>query len=208
MKVSEAAEITGGLSRPSKMPGPAYSLPAKDCKIGSELAKLPGTTCHKCYALKGRYLFPNVQNALTKRLNSLKDSRWVEAMVTQIKSSKTDYFRWHDSGDIQSEEHLKKIVDVCNQLPNVKFWLPTREYAIVSKYKENNKIPANLSIRLSAHKIDAEPPFGYGMPTSTVHSKGSKIYGQECPAHNQDNSCKDCRACWDINVKNISYLKH
>ena len=98
MKVSEATEITGGLSHPSKMPGPAYSLPAKDCKIGSELAKLPGTTCHNCYALKGRYLFPNVQNALTKRLESLEDSRWVEAMVTQIKSSKTEWFRWHDSG--------------------------------------------------------------------------------------------------------------
>lgn len=208
MKVSEAAEITGGLSRPSKMPGPAYSLPAKDCKIGSELAKLPGTTCHNCYALKGRYLFSNVQNALTKRLASITDPRWVEAMVAQIKSSKTAYFRWHDSGDIQSEEHLKKIVSVCEQLPNVKFWLPTREYAMVHKFKEHNKIPANLSIRLSAHKIDAAPPFGYGLPTSTVHTKGSQIHGQECPAHNQNNECKDCRSCWDVSVENVSYLKH
>jgi hypothetical protein len=52
--------ITGGLSRPSKMPGYAYNLPAIHCKTGSKLAAIPGTTCHGCYALKGRYRFPNV----------------------------------------------------------------------------------------------------------------------------------------------------
>lgn len=208
MKVSEAAEITGGLSRPSKMPGPAYSLPAKDCKIGSALAKLPGTTCHNCYALKGRYSFPNVQNALSRRLASLSNPLWIEAMVTQIRSSKTAWFRWHDSGDIQSIEHLAKIVEVCRQLPKVKFWLPTREYAFVQKFMEQDSIPDNLAIRLSAHKIDAEPPFGYGLPTSTVHTHGSTIHGEECKAYKRENSCGPCRACWDVNVANVSYLKH
>jgi hypothetical protein len=208
MNVSEASEITGGLSHPSKMPGPAYSLPAKDCKLGSELAKLPGTTCHNCYALKGRYLFPRVQTALSRRLESLTDERWVEAMVVQIRSSKTKYFRWHDSGDIQSADHLGKIAAVCSQLPNVKFWLPTREYAIVHKFMESSTIPSNLAIRLSAHKIDAEPPFGYGLPTSTVHTHGAKVHGKECRAYTRSNQCGTCRACWDVSVVNVSYPKH
>ena len=33
--VKEALQITGSLSKPSKMPGWAYGLPAKECKTGS-----------------------------------------------------------------------------------------------------------------------------------------------------------------------------
>ena len=39
MKVNELDNITGTLSKPSKMPGWAYGIPAKECKVGSKLAK-------------------------------------------------------------------------------------------------------------------------------------------------------------------------
>jgi len=68
MKVKDLDSITGTLSKPSKMPGWSYGIPAKECKTGSKLAKIPGTVCHGCYALKGCYLFPNVQAAQYKRL--------------------------------------------------------------------------------------------------------------------------------------------
>jgi hypothetical protein len=100
------------------------------------------------------------------------------------------------------------IVQVAKQLPKVKFWLPTREYKIVEDYRSNNTIPANLVIRLSAHKVDSEPPKGYGLPTSTVHTKGSNIIGEECKAYKRDNKCGPCRSCWNINVKNVSYPQH
>ena len=53
MKLKEAKEITGGLSNPSKMPGKAYSIPASRCNVGSRLAKVKGSVCEGCYALKG-----------------------------------------------------------------------------------------------------------------------------------------------------------
>jgi hypothetical protein len=40
MKTSEALKLVGGLSKPSKMPGWAYGLPAKECKTGSKLVKV------------------------------------------------------------------------------------------------------------------------------------------------------------------------
>ena len=55
MNAAQRKLITGGLSKPSKMPGYAYNLPALHCKPGAQLAQVPGTTCHGCYALKGRY---------------------------------------------------------------------------------------------------------------------------------------------------------
>ena len=65
--IKEAEASVGGLSAPSKMPSYAWSISAKRCNIGSKLAKVEGSVCHKCYALKGRYMFPMVQNAHLRR---------------------------------------------------------------------------------------------------------------------------------------------
>ena len=93
MNKKEAKAITGGLSAPSKMPGPAYNLPATECITGSKLVKVPGSVCAGCYALKGRYRFPNVKEALARRLKSLDHPDWIRAMVVLI--DKAPWFRWH-----------------------------------------------------------------------------------------------------------------
>ena len=111
----EAEKITGGLSAPGKMPEGSYNIPASSCQTGQILALVEDTPCHKCYALTGRYRFPNVKAALARRLKSLTHPRWVEAMTVLVKGKK--HFRWHDSGDIQSVDHLKKIFEVCNNTP-------------------------------------------------------------------------------------------
>ena len=109
MNAQERKKITGGLSKPSKMPGYAYNLPAIHCKTGSKLAAIPGTTCHGCYALKGRYRFPNVMDAMMRRLASISRPDWARTMAADINARKSRWFRWHDSGDIQSVKHLLKI---------------------------------------------------------------------------------------------------
>src|SRR5713101_9357186 len=159
LTTKEALAICGSLSNPSKMPGHGYALPAQRCRLGSLLQLIPKTVCHYCYALRGRYLFPVVQRAMEKRFSSLSDPRWVEAVSTLIYQSGDRYFRWHDSGDLQGLEHLRKIVRVCLNLPGVKFWLPTREYQTVEAYRRmGGKIPPNLCIRYSAHLINGRPP--------------------------------------------------
>jgi hypothetical protein len=106
MKTKEALEIVGGLSKPSKMPGWAYGLPAKECKTGSKLQNVPGSTCYDCYALKGCYVFKVVQDAQYRRLKAIRSPLWTGAMAYLINSKKSNVFRWHDSGDVQDEEHL------------------------------------------------------------------------------------------------------
>ena len=68
MKTSEALKLVGGLSKPSKMPGWAYGIPAKECKTGSKLRKVKDSVCYNCYALKGCYVFKVVQEAQYRRL--------------------------------------------------------------------------------------------------------------------------------------------
>jgi len=194
-------EITGSLSKPSKMPGHAYGLPAKECKTGSKLAKREGTTCSSCYALKGCYVFKVVQEAQYKRLAAIRHPLWTIAMAAQINSKKVKYFRWHDSGDVQDLKHLAKIFKVCTLSPDVQHWMPTRE-AWVKKYI--NRAPRNLVIRFSATMVDQEAPASWPH-TSTVVTNPILA---TCPAPKQDNACKDCRACWDPSVKNVAYAAH
>jgi hypothetical protein len=199
MLKKEAREITGGLSKPSKMPGPAYNLPAWKCITGVKLQAVPGSVCAGCYALKGRYRFNNVRMALARRLESLKHPRWVEAMVTLIKGE--PWFRWHDSGDLQSATHLTKIFEVCKRTPDTMHWMPTREAKLLT-LMDPAIIPTNLIIRMSSHMID-QGPVTFWPWTSTVSSST-----KTCPALDQGNSCRDCRACWDRKVNNVTYPKH
>ena len=193
--------ITGGLSKPSKMSGYAYNLPAWECKVGSKLAKVPGSVCHGCYALKGRYRFPNVKEAMYRRLASITRPDWTRTMAADINARKSRFFRWHDSGDVQSVKHLLKIFHVCRLTPDVAHWLPTREAGILSKIPQD-RVPRNLTIRLSATKVDAPAPKSWAL-TSTVVTTG-----RTCPAPDQDNECKTCRACWDQSIANVAYGKH
>ena len=199
MLKKEARKITGGLSKPSKMPGPAHNLPAVACKTGAKLVKIPGSVCAGCYALKGRYRFNNVQAALDRRLQALQDPRWVEAMTALI--SGEPWFRWHDSGDIQSPERLKNIFEVCNRTPETRHWMPTREVKFL-KLMDPDVVPKNLIIRISSHMID-QGPVKHWPWTSTVVTSG-----KTCPAAEQGNKCKECRACWDRKISNVTNPKH
>ena len=61
MLIKEADKIIISLSKPDKMPGFAYGLPAPACKTGAKLVKVPGSVCSGCYALKGNYTrFPAI----------------------------------------------------------------------------------------------------------------------------------------------------
>jgi len=200
MNTTEALKLVGGLSKPSKMPGWAYGLPADECKTGGKLKLIPNSVCSGCYADKGCYVFPVVQAAQYRRLAAIRNPYWVEAMATLINSKKSKWFRWHDSGDVQDPEHLLKIFEVCKQTPETSHWLPTRE-AWTQKYLD--QVPGNLTLRFSMPMID-QAAAGNWKNTSTVVSGE----GRSCPAPDQDNECKDCRACWDAAVPNVAYGKH
>ena len=205
MKVSEARAAVGGLSQTSKMPCRSWGISATKCKTGSKLAKKEGTVCHDCYALKGAYVWPSVRKAHERRLSLINTSGWVDNMVSAINNA--DYFRWFDSGDLQSDEMLADIVRVAIATPETKHWLPTHEIFIVSRYlRKHGKFPSNLIVRVSAAMVDGEPSKRFEL-TSTVH-KLNKPIGRECPSSKQGNKCADCRACWNPRIKNISYRYH
>ena len=179
------------------MPGLSYSLPAWECKTGSKLRKIKGSVCSMCYALKGNYTrYKAIKEAQYRRLEAMKLPLWVDAMITIIKRQK--WFRWHDAGDVQDLEHLKNIYKICEATPDTNHWLPTRE-AWIKNYLDIK--PANLVIRFSppmmGQRVDSWPN------SSMVVDKDAS-----CPAPKQGGKCKDCRMCWNPDIKVVSYGKH
>lgn len=210
LTVKKANQITGGgiSNRNKKMPGHTYGLSAWKCKTGGKMQKIKGSVCYNCYAMGANYLYPSVKKGHANRLRSINNKTWVEGMIFLINRYEKNNFRWHDSGDIQTIEHLAKICAVAAGTPNISHWLPTREAKILKEYKDQGGIiPDNLVIRLSATMINGAPSKTHEH-SSTVHTPGVKPIGEACNAQNQGGRCLDCRACWNPKIKNISYEKH
>ena len=226
MLIKEAKELIGGLSDASKMPGASYTLNALDCKTGAKLVKVKGSVCAGCYALKGNYVrYQVVPIAQARRLERLENPGWVKAMAKV--TAKGEPFRWFDSGDVQSLSMLIKIVAVAMLNPQQQYWLPTKEYKIVSTYrKQGGIVPNNLVIRVSAPMINQRLSDVYGY-TSMVITPGTKVdadvticdaahtmkNGRKVETITKENKsllghCGDCRACWNPNNKVTAYPIH
>lgn len=212
-------ELVGGLSQPSKMPCWSYGLPPEACKTGGYLrANVPDSVCARCYSFRGRSHFPSVKDSRQRRLESLAHPHWVYAMVELIKMYTpigNPYFRWHDSGDIQNDQHFEKICQVARLLPQVNFWLPTQE----SRYCRW-PIPENLVLRVSAPllggharedatNISSVLPKELG-PVWEDLVKRSNDFIWRCPAplDKAFYNCGSCRACWDPEVYHVQYLEY
>ena len=199
MKVNEALKITDSFTRTKKMPGLSYSLPAWECKTGWKLSQVEGTPCFFCYAKKGNYTrYPAIKAAQYRRLEAMKHPDWVQAMAAVIKRQK--WFRWHDAGDVQDQQHLQKIFEICRLTPETRHWLPTREAWIKDHL---DKAPVNLVIRFSPPMVNQRAPESWPH-SSMVVDKGFHT----CPAPAQGGKCGSCRQCWDSSIKVISYGKH
>ena len=222
---TQARDAIGGLSNTSKMPGLSMGLAAKYCNIGGKLRSIVGSVCSKCYAFKGRSVMPNVKDAHEGREAALYRQDWVRMPAIAIGPQR--WFRWHDSGDIRSLSHLIRIVAVAHLRPDVKFWIPTREYAVVTQYLASGAtFPKNLVLRMSAPMVGKSLPARAGLssmvltkgapvPAGTYICDASHTYkdGTKAETITRENRadlghCGACRACWSPNNLRTAYPIH
>lgn len=211
MTYADAWRTIGGLSTPSKMPWYGWSTSAWECDTGSKLREIEGSVCSSCYARKGNYIWKVVQAAHERRLEAISDPRFVEAFVLVLTTlykrgkGRENRFRWHDSGDLQSLEHFRKIIRIAELTPFLEHFLPTKEAKIVNRYR--GSIPPNLHVKLShpmMGKKFSRRPNGFSFTTVGLDDDPDLF---QCPAKRlQGNKCLDCRACWTD--ANINYPRH
>ena len=198
----DARPLTGALYWPSKMDCPATRIPADTCKTGAKLAETSGTVCEMCYAMKGTFRSANVQKKFKAAYESLFHPKWVPAMIALVRWHADERFRWFVSGDLQSVNHLRNIIRVCLETPEVCHWLPTSEYATVRACEDG--IPDNLTVRVSGNLIDGPAPTWWKTTSTVVNDPNEAT----CPSSKKGGNCGDhgCKACWDRGVKTVKYL--
>jgi len=211
----------GSLSDTSKMPGKSWGINADVCKTGGKLAKIAGSICSTCYANKGFYtLYPAVKRAQDARMAFFEASElsasfdavnnshtWTAAMIKLV--STESFFRWFDSGDLQSVEMLMAIVEVARATPNTRHWLATRERGFVKAWlAAGNTWTENLVCRISATYFDETPANKLTPWSSMAHKGEANAAAWNCPAPSQGGSCGDCRACWSQDVALVTYHAH
>lgn len=205
----------------SKMPGPSFSLPA-----GKACPNSHGSICGNCYAKKGCYAYPTVDNAQTVRYAWVREcmksetgrAEFVQTMVMAIELSGTKYFRGHDSGDFFNVAYVEAWVEVAKALPKVKFWFPTREYQAKGTAKSlfpvlNPRMDAirrlaslgNVTVRPSALEIGDSAPVVEGLHAGSAVGNSDAF---QCPAYRQNGECKSCRTCWNSKDVAVSYPLH
>jgi hypothetical protein len=213
---SEASRYVGGLSRPEKMPGPAYSLePLVTCTNGRRMRGKPGTVCSTCYGLSqsGRYFrfAKTMKRAWDRRYEATFKPHFVDAMIRLIEDE--PYFRWHDTGDVYSVQYLGSIIAIAERLPGTRFWLPTGEYWI-----RNYPLPSNLVARYKVPIIN---------PDQRTIDYWIRKYGTICTVSDGDSparcsltkklsrdgknyvsTCGECRRCWDSSEVWVDYKLH
>lgn len=201
------------LSRPSKMPGASWSLPAgPSCPFA---VYGPNTICGSCFAQAGQYKAdPNVMRAQRVRFEwtracmaSSEGTDWfVQTVVEAITAAAAGpYMRVHDSGDLFSPSYTRAWIRICQALPHVRFWFPTRSWRApwVGVIRQLAALP-NVTVRPSALHFDDPPPVVAGLAGGTTAAAA----GYTCPAPRQHNACGDCRACWDQPDRPVSYHAH
>jgi hypothetical protein len=216
------------LTNTTKMPGFSWGIPAvKSCPFSKFGA---GSICGACYARPNReqgrptfYGRSNVKRAQAVRFSWIREclktengrGLFISTIVTSIRKKNKknrEYFRIHDSGDFYSEKYVRCWIEICKQLPDTKFWAPTRSYKAewVECLRELNSLP-NVTVRPSADMFDDQPPVIEGLAAgSTSHTPGGGVPEgcYECPAYKQGGNCVDCRVCWDLPLVCVSYKQH
>ena len=198
----------------------SWSLPAGTSCPGAKGAEV----CEGCYAKKGMYRFPVVKNVREHNKQDYHRDDWVDDMVKEV--SKYDYFRWFDSGDIETPELAKKILQVIETTTATTHWLPTRSDKIpaiarvVQGYYGDDKIGngyniyacKNVAVRPSADNIGLNNQERPGVnsyvikPEEIFEAKKQGIH--VCPVGINPNqkSCDTCTMCYTD--AEVAYVLH
>ncbi|MBR9702688.1 hypothetical protein GOV10_01505 [Candidatus Woesearchaeota archaeon] len=167
-----------------------YNLPAKETCTPTAWCLEGRDGKPRCYGLRNNFLLPSVVKAAHERLEHSKEDDFVERMVAEIQKKNVEYFRWHSSGDFHSEEYVRKVMDIAEACPDVKFRTTTRRRDLTDVIQELNALP-NFIVRESLDGGRDTPIMG--LPFAAAGKL--PVVGEEtylCP-----DDCPECDyECW------------
>ena len=113
------------------------------------------------------------------------------------------------------EEDQRQIGDILVKTEDSPTWCFASAEDIVAEYKKQGFNAKHIVITGGEPCIydlraltAAFEEMGCQCQIETSGTSEVVTSGASCPAAQQDNECRDCRQCWDPEVKTIKYGKH
>ena len=134
-------------------------------KIGKvmNVSLMPVLTCHNCteckklcYDIKACLQYPNtvidarMRNTVLATYYRDEYFRLIDEACSRRRLHK--FFRWHVAGDMLDMDYFKRVLTVCRNHPDFKFWTYTKYYGLINEYCDKygkESIPENFSIMFS-----------------------------------------------------------
>lgn len=175
----------------------------------------PKSPCFKmCYAQHGVQIMSNVQGAYWRNWRLYQDNpdNFFEQLYCKIKFSGIPKVRFHDSGDIPSLDYFRRMMQLADRLPDVKFMAFTKQYDIVNEGLEERECPNNLVIMFSAwdkHWAFRNP---WGLPIAYIKFEDERLtpdipsFAFHCPG--RKTTCSACGVCFNKKTKAVYFDEH
>lgn len=188
---------------------PSINLPPiLTCRTSCPCAK-------DCYALKGRFRFPNVRESMRNNLDIYESDPdfYFKSIRYEIdnKTVSHKYFRWHAAGDIVDEKYFDGMIKLANELSATRFLAFTKKYDIINNYvKLGGIIPSNLNIVFSAwgSALKVDNPYNFPVAYVMFHDEMLTGYIPE-EAEKCFGDCTNCLKCWNIKRgQSVVFSKH
>lgn len=163
-----------------------------------------------CYALRGRFIFPNVKKSLAKNLEAYKENSKLYFSMIADSFKLFKYARFHSSGDLVDMNYLKGMCWVARKCPDTKILCFTKKFEIVNQFlDEGHRIPKNLVIVFSTWG-DFIPENPHNLPMTYVEFK-DKSRNTHIPtdAIKCTGSCPKCLGCFNLKKGgSVVFKKH
>lgn len=174
-----------------------------------------GPTCRpdapcldKCYARKGNFHLPSVKKNLVENFKYWQeDPAGFETNVSNFVCMYR-YIRWHSSGDIPDMEYLKMMCRVAASNPHTEFLCFTKKFEMINEYLDNNILPTNLHIVLSAWG-DFIPDNNHSLPLAMIKFRSAESDIPDnaiaCPGF-CETCCREGGSCWELSSGQVVYF--
>ena len=174
-----------------------------------------GVTCRpdapcldKCYARKGNFRFRTVKKVLAENLRYWQEDPAGFESDIRTYARMYRYIRWHSSGDIPDMEYLKMMCRVAAYNPHTEFLCFTKKFEMINKYLDNNILPTNLHIVLSAWG-NFIPENNHSLPLAMVKFRNEESDIPDtaiaCPGF-CETCCREGGSCWELTSGQAVYF--
>lgn len=178
-----------------------------------------------CYAVRSETRFPNKRKNCIENTMQLREDMTMhfQEIKKAIRENGVKVVRYTESGEIENFAQFLSVYRLARKMPDVRFYLYTKNYEVLSRFFESLTLPNNMVVLISVWNDLGLGPWEVfkkyrNVKCFAVNAENTLRPMVYCPAYFKDENgktkrdpsktCEKCRLCFDSKAKIIGCLEH